>query len=60
MPSLTKSIVENAAPILPAATLTLPLPAGEEKREAIRRLNPAIPEEALHRGLLQFHPDIFT
>jgi hypothetical protein len=30
-----------------ARTLTRPLPAGEEKREAIRRLNPAIPEEAL-------------
>ncbi|MCX6878040.1 MAG: hypothetical protein NTW21_30140 [Verrucomicrobia bacterium] len=29
-----------------ARTLTQPLPGGEEKREAIRRLNPAIPEEA--------------
>jgi type I restriction enzyme R subunit len=29
-----------------AGTLTRPLPWGEEKREAIRRLNPAIPEEA--------------
>jgi hypothetical protein len=45
--SLTKSIVEDAALILPAASLTLPLPAGEVKRENIRRLNPAIPEEAL-------------
>jgi len=58
--SLNESIVEDAALILPAATLTLPLPAGEEqsrfartlipalshgekeKREAIRRLNPAV------------------
>ena len=29
-----------------AQTLTWPLPRGEEMREAIRRLNPAIPEEA--------------
>ena len=29
-----------------ARTLTRPLPRGEEKREAIRRLDPAIPEEA--------------
>ena len=29
-----------------ARTLTRPLPRGEENREAIRRLNPAIPEEA--------------
>ncbi len=29
-----------------ARTLTRPLPRGEERREAIRRLNPAIPEEA--------------
>ena len=27
-------------------TLTRPLPAGEENREGIRRLNPAIPEKA--------------
>ncbi|MBA4147635.1 MAG: hypothetical protein H0X66_05930 [Verrucomicrobia bacterium] len=31
-------------------TLTRPLPAGEEKRGAIRRLNPAIPEEAQATG----------
>jgi type I restriction enzyme R subunit len=29
-----------------ARTLTRPLPLGEVKREAIRRLNPAMPEEA--------------
>ena len=77
--SLNESIVEDAALIMPAATLTRPLPRGEEwelgyavghgphlapgepsaerdsfgevvlvgrLREAIRRLNPAIPEEA--------------
>jgi len=36
--SLNESIVEDAALILPAATLTRPLSHGEkEKREAIRR-----------------------
>ena len=77
--SLNESIVEDAALIMPAATLTRPLPRGEEwelgyavghgpqlapgepaaerdsfgevvlvgrLRQAIRRLNPAIPEEA--------------
>ena len=35
-----------------AQTLTRPLPRGEgEDREAIRRLNPAIPEEAREEGL---------
>ena len=29
-------------------------------REAIRRLNPAIPEEALLGGLLYFQPDILN
>jgi len=29
-----------------ARTLTRPLPAGDEKREAILATNPAIPEEA--------------
>jgi len=91
MSVLNESIVEDAALILPAATLTRPLPAGEGRelgyavghgpqlapgeyaggtltpalsqgeresysdvvpvgrlREAIRRLNPAIPEEARH------------
>ena len=51
--SLNESIVEDAAlewfgeqPRV-ARTLTRPLPRGEEaEREAIRRLNPAIPEEA--------------
>jgi len=36
--SLNESIVEEAALIMPAATLTRPLPAGERRREAIRRL----------------------
>ena len=31
---------------MPEASLTRPLPAGEENREAIRRLIPAITEEA--------------
>jgi len=47
--SLNESIVEDAALIMPGASLTRPLPRGEEPdrlREAIRRLNPAIPEEA--------------
>ena len=30
-----------------AQTLTRPLPAGEERREGIRRLNPAIPSRTL-------------
>jgi hypothetical protein len=29
-------------------------------REAIRRLNPAIPEEALRAGFLPFQPDILN
>ncbi len=29
-------------------------------REAIRRVNRAIPEEALHVGILSFQPDIIT
>ena len=29
-------------------------------REAIRRLNSAIPEEALHGSILHFQPDILT
>jgi hypothetical protein len=47
--SLNESIVEDAAlewfgeQIPCASSLTRPLPQGEEKREAIRRLNPAIP-----------------
>ena len=45
--SLNESIVEDVALIMPAATLIPTLSHGEkEKREAIRRLNPAIPEEA--------------
>ena len=51
--SLNESIVEDATlewfgeQIRFAQTLTRPLPRGEEQdREAIRRLNPAIPEEA--------------
>ena len=44
--SLNESIVEDAALIVPGASLTRPLPAGEKNREAIRRLHPAIPEEA--------------
>ena len=43
---LNDSIVEDAALIMPGASFTPPLPAGEENRKAIRRLNPAIPEEA--------------
>jgi len=50
--SLTESIVEDAALEWSgeqsrfARPLTQPLPRGEEKREAIRGLNPAITEEA--------------
>jgi hypothetical protein len=50
--SLNESIVEDAAlewfgeQCRVAPTLTRPLPRGEEKRAAIRRLNPVIPEEA--------------
>lgn len=69
--NLNESIVEDAALILPAATLTRPLPTGEEqsrfartlipafsqrekeKRDAIRRLNGAIPEEA--RGTIKHY-----
>jgi len=47
-----------------ARTLTRPLPRGEENREAIWGLNPAAPddarEEALHGGVLHFHPDILN
>ena len=50
--SLNESIVKDAAlewfgeQSRCARTLTRPLPRGEEKdREAIRRLNPAIPDE---------------
>ncbi len=35
-----------------ARTLTRPLPQGEEKREAIRRLNPANASGTPHPGLL--------
>ena len=47
--SLNESIVEDAALIMPGASLSRPLPAGpadEENREAIRRLNLAISGEA--------------
>ena len=53
--SLNESIGEEAAlamatavtrPLPAAICATLLVPAGEEQREAIRRLNPAIPEEA--------------
>ena len=45
--SLNESIVEDAALAMPRAALTPTLSQKErEKREAIRRLNPAIPEEA--------------
>ena len=43
--SINESIIEDAALIMPAASLTRPHSAGEESRrlrEAIRRLNPAI------------------
>lgn len=44
---LNESIVEDAALAMPMAALTPTLSQTEtEKREAIRRLNPAIPEEA--------------
>ena len=52
MSTLNESIVEDAAlewfgeQSRFAPSLTRPLPMGEERREAIRRLNPAIPEEA--------------
>ncbi len=50
--SLNESIVEDAALAMPTAALTRPLPEGEEEdREAIRRLNPAIPEEAREEAL---------
>ena len=41
-----KSIAKDAALILPAATLIRPLPAVEEKREAILAADPAIAEAA--------------
>ena len=45
--SLNESIVEDAALAMPRATLIPAFSRGEKgKREAIRRLNPAIPEEA--------------
>lgn len=50
--SLNESIVEDAAlewfgeQTRCARTLTRPLPRGDEKCEAIRRLNPAIPDAA--------------
>ena len=54
--ALNESIVEDTALIMPGSSLTrhlpsaisaaLRFPAGEENRDAIRRLNPAIPEEA--------------
>jgi len=37
--NFNESIVEGAALAMPLAALTRPLPRGEEKREAIRRLN---------------------
>ena len=45
-----------------APTLTPALSRGErgKEREAVRRLNPAIPEEALHGSILHFQPDILT
>lgn len=44
-----------------ARTLTPALSQKErEKREAIRRLNPAIHEEALHGGVIEFSPNIST
>ena len=45
-----------------APTLTPALSQGErgKEREAVRRLNPAIPEEALHGSILHFQPDILT
>ncbi len=49
--SLNESIVEDAALIMPAATLTQALSHRErEKRVPIRRLNPANPEEARATG----------
>jgi len=45
--SHNESIVEDTVLIMPAATLIPAFSHGEKvKREAIRRLNPAIPEEA--------------
>ena len=69
--SLNESIVEDAAlewfgeQFRSAPTLIPAFSHGEkEKREAIRRLTPAIPEEAgedaLRVGVLQFQPDILT
>ena len=65
--SINESIVEDAAlewfgeQTRCARTLTPTLSQKErEKREAIRRLNPAIPEEARHGGVLQFQPDMLT
>jgi len=39
--SLNESIVEDAALTMPGAAITRPLPAGEEKREAILAADPA-------------------
>jgi hypothetical protein len=69
--SLNDSLVEDAALTWCgdlsrfAPTLTPALSQGErERREAIRRLNPAIPEEAceeaLHGDILSFQPDMIT
>jgi hypothetical protein len=44
--TFNESIVEEATLAMPMAALFPPLPRGEETREAIRRLSPAIPEEA--------------
>ena len=43
--SLNESIVEDAALILPAATLTRPLPWGEEQFRVAQPLTPALSQE---------------
>jgi hypothetical protein len=70
--SLNESIVEDAAlewfgEQRRVALTLIPAFSQREKgkeREAIRRLNPAIPEEAreeaLHGSILHFQPDILT
>ncbi len=53
--SFNESIVEDAALAMPMAALTPTLSQKErERRKAIRRLNPAMPEEALcnRQGIL--------
>jgi type I restriction enzyme R subunit len=60
-PAAERDSFGEVVQIRSAPTLIPAFSHGEkEKREAIRRLNPAIPDEALCAGVLQFQPDILT